>query len=58
MRAAHLAELLGLAAIWGSSFLFMRLAAPAFGPVALAFIRVLGAAAPVPAGHTGEPLAG
>ncbi len=28
----------------GRSFLFMRLAAPAFGPVALAFVRVTGAA--------------
>lgn len=45
MKPRDLADLLLLAAIWGSSFLFMRLAAPAFGPVALAFIRVLGAAA-------------
>ncbi|MBP6899392.1 MAG: DMT family transporter [Burkholderiaceae bacterium] len=45
MKPRDLADLLLLAAIWGSSFLFMRLAAPAFGPVALAFVRVLGAAA-------------
>ncbi len=44
MRPRDLADLLLLAAIWGSSFLFMRLAVPAFGPVALAFVRVSGAA--------------
>lgn len=37
-------ELLILAAIWGSSFLFMRVAVGDFGPLALAFVRVLGAA--------------
>ncbi len=37
------AELLLLAAIWGASFLFLRLGAPAFGPLALAFVRVAGA---------------
>ncbi|MDT7834818.1 DMT family transporter [Aquabacterium sp. OR-4] len=44
MKSRDLIDLLLLAAIWGSSFLFMRLAAPAFGPVALAFVRVAGAA--------------
>jgi drug/metabolite transporter (DMT)-like permease len=34
------AELLLLAALWGASFLFMRIAAPEFGPVALVFVRV------------------
>lgn len=33
-------ELLLLAAIWGASFLFMRVAAPEFGPLALIEIRV------------------
>jgi drug/metabolite transporter (DMT)-like permease len=33
-------ELLVLAAIWGASFLFMRVATPAFGPFALIFLRV------------------
>ena len=33
-----------LAAIWGSSFLFMRIASPAFGAFALAFVRVAVAA--------------
>ena len=37
-------DLLLLAAIWGASFLFMRLGAAEFGPVALAFVRVAGAA--------------
>ena len=38
-------ELLTLAAIWGGSFLFMRVAVNDFGPLALAFVRVAGAAA-------------
>lgn len=37
-------DLLLLAAIWGASFLFMRMGAAEFGPVALAFVRVAGAA--------------
>ena len=44
MKGRDLADLLLLAAIWGASFLFMRMAVPAFGPVALAFVRVAGAA--------------
>lgn len=38
-------ELIVLAALWGAAFLFMRVAAPEFGPVVLAFLRVAGAAA-------------
>lgn len=34
--------MLGLAAIWGASFLFMRAGAGEFGPVALAAVRVSG----------------
>ena len=37
LRRRDVAELLALAALWGASFLFMRVAVPAFGPVALAF---------------------
>lgn len=44
MRSRDLVELLLLAAIWGGSFLFMRLGAAEFGPVALAALRCLGAA--------------
>ena len=44
MRPRDIAELIALAALWGASFLFMRIAAPAFGPVALAALRVAGAA--------------
>lgn len=44
MKPRDAAELLLLAAIWGASFLFMRLAVPAFGPIALADVRVTGAA--------------
>jgi drug/metabolite transporter (DMT)-like permease len=37
-------DLVLLAALWGASFLFTRLGAADFGPVALAFVRVAGAA--------------
>jgi len=40
VRTRDLLELLVLAAIWGGSFLFMRVAAPELGPVALIFLRV------------------
>ncbi len=43
MTIARFAELLVLAALWGASFLFMRIAAPEFGPWAMAEIRVAGA---------------
>jgi drug/metabolite transporter (DMT)-like permease len=41
--ARSAAEFVALAALWGASFLFMRIAAPDFGPVALTFLRVAGA---------------
>ncbi|MEO5844735.1 MAG: DMT family transporter [Caldimonas sp.] len=44
MRPRDIAELIALAALWGGSFLFMRIAVPAFGPFALGFLRVFGAA--------------
>ena len=44
MKPADAAELLLLAALWGASFLFMRLGAGEFGPIALAAVRVAGAA--------------
>ncbi len=40
MRPADLARLVALAAIWGASFLFMRIAVPPLGPVATAALRV------------------
>lgn len=43
MKLFDLGELVLLAAIWGASFLFMRLGAPEFGPVAMAALRVGGA---------------
>ena len=43
MKNSDLAELLGLAALWGASFLFVRMGAAEFGPVALAALRVIGA---------------
>lgn len=44
MRTRDLIDLVLLAAIWGASFLFMRVAAPEFGPVAMAAVRVAVAA--------------
>lgn len=44
MRNRDRVELLLLAVLWGGSFLFMRVAAPEFGAVALAEIRVAVAA--------------
>jgi drug/metabolite transporter (DMT)-like permease len=41
MKPRDLAELLLLAAIWGGSFLFMRVAAPELAPPVVAFARVL-----------------
>ncbi|MFO1272868.1 MAG: DMT family transporter [Rubrivivax sp.] len=43
MRPTDLAELVLLAALWGASFLFMRLGAGEFGPAALVGLRVAGA---------------
>jgi drug/metabolite transporter (DMT)-like permease len=43
VKAFDVVELTGLAALWGASFLFMRLGAAEFGPVALAAVRVVGA---------------
>jgi drug/metabolite transporter (DMT)-like permease len=40
MRRRDLVDLVLLAALWGASFLFTRIAAPAFGPLALAELRV------------------
>jgi drug/metabolite transporter (DMT)-like permease len=45
MKPRDLAELMLLAALWGASFLFMRLGAGEFGPFALAGVRVIGASA-------------
>jgi drug/metabolite transporter (DMT)-like permease len=43
MKNSDLAELFALAALWGASFLFMRMGAAEFGPVALSAVRVGGA---------------
>jgi drug/metabolite transporter (DMT)-like permease len=45
MKAQNLLELVTLAGLWGASFLFMRMGAAEFGPAALVFVRVAGAAA-------------
>ncbi|MGE5169452.1 MAG: DMT family transporter, partial [Rudaea sp.] len=44
VNSASLARLLLLAAIWGGSFLFMRIAAPVLGPTLLIAVRVSTAA--------------
>ncbi|KDP89441.1 DMT family transporter [Cupriavidus basilensis] len=41
MKPADLIRLLSLAAIWGASFLFLRIGAPVLGPLTAAFLRVL-----------------
>ena len=41
MKARDLGALIALAAVWGGSFLFIRVAAPAVGPIPLAEARVL-----------------
>lgn len=41
MKARDRIDLLLLAALWGGSFLFMRVAAPAFGALPLAAVRVV-----------------
>jgi drug/metabolite transporter (DMT)-like permease len=43
MKSRDLLDLFLLAALWGASFLFMRMGAAQFGPVALVFLRVAGA---------------
>jgi drug/metabolite transporter (DMT)-like permease len=45
VKRSDLLELISLAALWGASFLFMKLGAAEFGPVALSFVRVAGASA-------------
>lgn len=45
MKPRDAAELLLLGALWGASFLFMRMAAPEFGALPLVFVRVAAAAA-------------
>jgi drug/metabolite transporter (DMT)-like permease len=41
MRGQDLARLLTLSALWGGSFIFIRIAAPVLGPVVLVWVRVL-----------------
>jgi drug/metabolite transporter (DMT)-like permease len=43
LKQLDVLELLTLAALWGGAFLFMRMGAVDFGPVALAAVRVSGA---------------
>ena len=40
MRGRDLVDLLALAAAWGSSFIFLRMTVPDFGPIAIVEVRV------------------
>lgn len=40
MKTRHFAQLLALSALWGASFLFIRIASPALGPWVLAAVRM------------------
>lgn len=40
MKTRYLLQLLGLSALWGSSFVLLRVASPALGPVVLATLRL------------------
>lgn len=44
MKFSDVVDLIALAAVWGASFLFMRIAAPEFGPLVLVEVRVIIAA--------------
>lgn len=44
MKTRDMFELLVLAAVWGASFLFLRVVSPVIGPLGLAAFRVTGAA--------------
>ncbi|HQX59899.1 MAG: DMT family transporter [Rhodoferax sp.] len=39
MKTRHFVQLIGMSALWGASFPLLRIASPAFGPMALAGIR-------------------
>ncbi|MCE3262137.1 MAG: EamA family transporter [Pseudoduganella sp.] len=45
MRRGDALSLVGVAALWGASYLFIRVGAPAFGAAAMAGVRALAAAA-------------
>jgi len=40
VKTRHFAQLVGLSALWGASFLFIRIASPVIGPMVLAGCRV------------------
>ena len=44
MKFSDIVDLVALSALWGASFLFMRIAAPEFGPLVLVEVRVFIAA--------------
>lgn len=40
MRPVHVVQMLVLALLWGSAYLFMRASVPAFGPAPMVFVRM------------------
>ena len=40
MKTKYFLQLIALSALWGASFLFIRIASPVFGPNVLALLRV------------------
>ena len=40
VQTRHFFQLIGLSALWGASFLFIRISSPVFGPLVLAGLRV------------------
>lgn len=40
MKTRHFAQLVALSALWGASFIFIRLASPLLGPWPLSFLRI------------------
>ena len=40
VKTRHFAQLVALSALWGASFLFLRIASPLLGPLVLAGVRV------------------
>ena len=58
MKRRDIVDLVSLAALWGASFLFMRIAAPAFGPIPMIELRVgIAAGVLIPALALGSGLA-
>jgi len=40
VKTRHFAQLVALSALWGASFMFLRIASPVFGPNVMAALRL------------------